>query len=326
MATITFENVRDVKPYYDWDLRVLIGFNAVPNYSYADKASTIKSILEASRRIPAFIDDLEYWGDDAPREARIRLHTARETVTTLARVNDFCFGTISQISFADRNHRVGTTDPPKTVHIEMDSWYFENYPLGYCTGMLCHEFAVHSMANYEMRGMRPLTVEAEYKTGVNAGNEFGRIAMPKVTPSTAGQPDHVFAAYPEAPRHDVYRGTLIDVALVMSGRVGAVPAGGQVAVTAGDVTDLFKCFLMDVASIQCTNDHRAKGIVNPGGLADCFNAHRRLLLDIIPADDALRAFVPAATNSTAVVKDFIYLLASLAWSLGPSWSKSWSGY
>ncbi|MFT3764130.1 MAG: hypothetical protein QM820_01215 [Minicystis sp.] len=328
MATITFENVRNVKPYYDWDLRVLTGFNAVPNYSYADKAATIKSLLERSMMISSFVDDNTYWSG-ALGEVRVRLHTLRETATPVGRVNNFCFGTISQISLANKSHEVGKT-PYKTVHIEMDSWYFENYPLGYCTGMLCHEFAVHHMGDYQLAydKKKPVDTEKSYyeKGGTNEGKDFGTKHKPLVNPSKAGQTDHVFAAYPEWARYNVYQETVMEVAGIMASRSGKSAPSGEVTVTDADVTDLFKCYLMDVASIQSTNDHRAKGIMSPSALADCYNIHRKLLLDKLGVSNPLAAFVPGTTNATQVVKDFLYLLASLAWSLGPNWSASWSGY
>jgi hypothetical protein len=328
MATITFENVRNVKPYYDWDPRVILGVNAVPNHSYSAKANTIRSILESSSLIPEFVDDPDYWGKNAPHEVRVRLHTVRETAISKMRVNNFCFGTISQVCYANHKHEVGK-QPYQTVHIEMDSWYFENYPLGYCTGMLCHEFAVHPLGDYTLRKFYPSAEkdENDYTSGSKKNLEYGFKYQPKVKPSAAGQSDHAFAAYPECRRYKVYQNTILDAALAMESKIGKAPKGDEVAVTQSDVTDLFKCYLMDVASIQATNDHRAKGATKPKVLADCYNAHRNLLLQLVADDgDPRKALIPGPTTTGAVIKDFVYLLSSLAWSLGPNWSKSWSGY
>lgn len=350
MPTITFENVRDVTPYYSCDPRVLLGVNAVPNTSYAHKANTIKDILEHSDRIAMFVDDVAYWQNGGelpptptigpnlvpvpvvpappapPQEVRIRLHTTRETL--LVRVNDFCFGTISQIALADAQHRP-RRQPYRTVHIEMDAWYFENYPLGYCVGMLCHEFGVHHLGTYILkhRGDDSLAEETAFKSGGQQGQPYGTGA-PRVTPSTAGQADHAFAASPGSPRHRAYMETVIDVALAMLAKIAAGPGAHEVPVGNGDVTDLLKCYLMDVASIQATNDHRPKGLADPGKIVDCFNAHRLLLLNELadPDGQQLALLVPGPTNTGTVLKDFGYLIASMLWGLGPTWSKSWSGY
>ena len=156
-----------------------------------------------------------------PREVRVRLHTTRESLTSLARVNDLCLGTISQIAFADHLHRP-KQDPGRTVHIEMDAWYIENYPLGFCTGMLCHGFAVHHMGDYmlKQRGDNSLLTEARYTSGAMQGTAFG-VAAPQVRPSTAGQADHVFAAHTDAGRHEVYLETVVDVAIAMLAKVRA---------------------------------------------------------------------------------------------------------
>ncbi len=326
MATITFENVRDVTPYYKWDPRVRLGINAVPNDSYAAKANTLKSILEGTHRIATFVDDPDYWDDGAPHEVRVRLHTVRETAIPKVHVSNFCFGTISQVSYANKLHEVGKK-PYQTVHIELDSWYFENYPLGYCAGMLCHEFAVHPLGDYDMRyDDDERKMEKDYTSGAKKGQPYGFKYLPKVTPSTAGQPDHAFAAYPESVRYGTYQATVLNAAATMEGRLGKVPPANEVAVTNQDITDLFKCYLMDVASIQVTNDHRAKGLVKPMALANCYNAHRQLLLARFPDKDPLKNLVPGPTTTGAVLKDFMYLLSSVAWSLGPNWSKSWWGY
>jgi hypothetical protein len=358
MATITFENVRDVNPYYKYDPRVLTGLNAVPNVSYAHKANTIKAILEGSDQIPNFIDDVPYWENEGelppardigpnlrpvprapvfpapPQEVRVRLHTTRETLTSLGRVNDFCFGTISQICMADANH-VPDAEPYRTVHIEMDAWYFENYTLGYCTGMLCHEFAVHPLGDYRLkhRSDDALATEARYKRrGDRAGQAYGDAPHAQVTPSTAGQADHAFAAHPSSPRHDVYMETVIDVAVSMLRFIDNGPIAGQVAVANRDVTDLFKCYLMDVASIHHTNDHRPKGIVDPAGLARCFNTHLMLLTNTLNAEGndplavRLIGLLPGQTGALTVMKDFGYLFSSVLWGLGPTWSKSTSGF
>lgn len=359
MATITFENVRNVNPYYKYDPRVLTGFNAVPNVSYAHKANTIKAILERSNQIPMFIDDVAYWQNEGelpparqigpnlqpihvaptppapPREVRIRLHTTRETLSSLARVNDFCFGTISQICHADANHVPGAR-PYRTVHIEMDAWYFENYPLGFCTGMLCHEFAVHPQGTYVLkhRGDDSLDTEVRYKRGGLRGQAYGDPPhAPRVTPSTAGQPDHVFAAHPTSPRHGIYMETVVDVAVSMLDRIDNGPGAGEVTVANRDVTDLFRCYLMDVASIHYTNDHRPKGITDPSGLARCFNSHLQLLTATLNTEAAtepvaarLLNLLPGQTGALSVMKDFGYLFSSMLWGLGPTWSKSTSGF
>jgi hypothetical protein len=230
---------------------------------------------------------------------------------------------------ADAQHHPGQ-QPYRTVHIEMDAWYFENYPLGYCAGMLCHEFAVHCMGDYMLQERYgALDEERDYISGARAGQAFPYGAAPRVIPSAAGQADHTCAAAVGSPRHTVYKETILDVALAMLAKIGVAAVPGQVNVGNHDVTDLLKCYLMDVASIQATNDHRAKGLLAPGDIVSCYQAHRLDLLALLGSEPGLNpliALCPGPTTSTTVLKDFGYLISSLGWSAGPTWSASASGY
>ncbi|HRC58264.1 MAG: hypothetical protein IPI49_19145 [Myxococcales bacterium] len=334
MAVVAFENARSVNAYYTWDPRVLLGVNAVANQNYRHKADTIGDLLIASNRISNYIDNGP-WGGGAPQEVRVRLHTVKETIPN-PHVNHFCFGTISQISYATAAHAVTWGIPAAlqvipgvpaanaaiaTVHIEMDSWYFENYPLGFCAGMLCHEFAVHCMGDFLMTGRQ--RAAENFHQGPLVGSW-----APNANPLTAGQIDHVFASCDLQPRYRQYRATVIEVAQAMAAAVGGVVAPGRVAVVANDVTDLFRCYLMDVASIQATNDHRAKGLTRPAVVATCFNNHRAALIVALGAAgaNALIARVPPVITAATVTGNFFYLASSLLWGFLPNYSKSWWGY
>lgn len=333
MAVVAFENARSVNAYYTWDPRVLLGLNAVANQNYQHKAATIGDLLIASNRIANYIDHGP-WAGGAPHEVRVRLHTVKETIPRP--VNQFCFGTISQISYATAAHAVTWGIPAAiqvipgvppanpaiaTVHIEMDSWYFENYPLGFCAGMLCHEFAVHCMGDFMM------TDNQRAAERFHHGHVVGSWA-PSTNPLTCGQRDHVFASCDLQARYRNYRATIIQVAQAMTAAVGVAPAPGRVAVVANDVTDLLRCYLMDVASIQATNDHRASGLTKPGLVATCFNNHRAALLVALGAAGAgaLIPRVPPMITAGTVTGNFIYLASSMLWGFLPNFSKSWWGY
>ena len=96
-----------------------------------------------------------------------------------------------------------------------------------------------------------------------------------------------------------------------------------------DIRALFRCYLMDVASIRCTNDHRARGIGQPAALANCYNTQLSRLRAVLNVPDPLAvnllALLPPAT-AFSEIKDFAYLASSVVWGLGPTWSKSWSGF
>ncbi|MFC9288264.1 hypothetical protein ACFT0E_16620, partial [Streptomyces sp. NPDC057052] len=191
------------------------------------------------------------------------------------------------------------------VDINLASYYFEKYDTGYVMGMLAHEIALHPLASRNVRiaeeedlyaGM-PLTVP-----GLESLNE------PRFMNTVgSGQADHVMAAFPHTIRHGVYRDAVVEMARVLEQRARVGVTGAKSA----DVTDLFDTYLMDLASIAVTNDHRARAVTDPGYTARSYNAYKAQLDAHLPADSRLRALLPADKGRWGVLRDFAQLATSV---------------
>ncbi|MFH9864476.1 hypothetical protein, partial [Streptomyces sp. NPDC017202] len=123
----------------------------------------------------------------------------------------------------------------------------------------------------------------------------------------AGQADHVMAASPERMRHRIYRDVVVEMARVLAQQA----ANGDEGAVPKDVTDLFDTYLMDVATIAVTNDHRARAVTDPGYTARSYNAYKEQLAALLPADSRLRALLPADKGRWGVLGDFAQLAASV---------------
>ncbi|MEU3855745.1 hypothetical protein, partial [Streptomyces sp. NPDC029554] len=240
---------------------------------YLDKAVRIAELLDEHTTIKNYIGD---------RTVRITLHV--RTTETPADV----------IDRGDNG-----------VDINLASYYFEKYDTGYTMGMLAHEIGLHPLASRDAniaeqeeayQGM-PLTVPG--LTDLNP---------PRVMNSaSAGQRDHIMAAYPPTIRHRLYRNIIIEMAHVLAqrARVGIPGAKNQ------DVTDLFDTYLMDLASIAVTNDHRAKAILDPSYTARVYNAYKEQFAAQLPADSPVRALLPGDKGRFGVLGDFAQLARSV---------------
>ncbi|WP_168725286.1 hypothetical protein, partial [Streptomyces galbus] len=80
---------------------------------------------------------------------------------------------------------------------------------------------------------------------------------------------------------------------------------------AKDVTDLIDTYLMDLASIAVTNDHRAKAILDPSYTARVYNAYKEHFAAQLPADSPVRALLPADKGRFGVLADFAQLATSV---------------
>ncbi|MFJ4696463.1 hypothetical protein, partial [Streptomyces sp. NPDC088766] len=184
------------------------------------------------------------------------------------------------------------------VDINLASYYFEKYDIGYVMGMLAHEIGLHPLASRDrnipdeeaMFENFPLPVPG--LEGVN----------PPRTMSTegAGQADHIMAAYQSSTRHRIYR----QIVLEMAGTLARHARDGEENARPRDVTDLFDCYLMDLASIAVTNDHRMGAALEPGYTARVYNAYKRTLHDLLAADPALQALLPSDKGMLGVMNDF----------------------
>ncbi|MFC9292174.1 hypothetical protein, partial [Streptomyces sp. NPDC057052] len=209
--------------------------------------------------------------------------------------------------------RLRTTEAPADVidrgadgvDINLASYYFEKYDTGYVMGMLAHEIGLHPLASRNGRiaeeedlfaGM-PLTVPGlESLSEPRFMNTIG-----------SGQADHVMAAFPQSIRHALYRDVVVEMAGVLEQRARVGVQGAK----AKDVTDLFDTYLMDLASIAVTNDHRARAVTDPGYTARSYNAYKAQLAAHLPADSRLRALLPADKGRWGVLGDFAQLAASV---------------
>ncbi|MCX3291657.1 hypothetical protein OR263_33965, partial [Streptomyces sp. NEAU-H22] len=209
--------------------------------------------------------------------------------------------------------RLRTTEAPADVtdrgdagvDINLASYYFEKYDTGYIMGMLAHEIGLHPLASRngsipeeeELFAGMPLTVPG-----------LESLSTPRfMNTEGAGQADHVMAAFPHTIRHGIYRDIVVEMAQVLAQRAQA----GVEGAAAKDVTDLFDCYLMDLASIAVTNDHRGRAITDPNYTAKSYNAYKAQLAEHLPADSPLRALLPADKGRFGVLGDFAQLATSV---------------
>ncbi|MFD5571704.1 WXG100-like domain-containing protein [Streptomyces cadmiisoli] len=184
------------------------------------------------------------------------------------------------------------------VQINLASYYFEKYDIGFVMGMLAHEIGLHPLASRNT----DITVEER-------GLEDMPLPVPGLlnlsTPRTmstegAGQADHIMAAFPSTTRHQIYRRIVVEMAEVLAREARSGAGSTKLA----DVTDLFDCYLMDLASIAVTNDHRMSAAAEPGYTARVYNAYKDLLHAELSAAPALRALLPSNKSMFGVINDF----------------------
>jgi Domain of unknown function (DUF4157) len=195
-------------------------------------------------------------------------------------------------------------DLGKQVNIELAYWYFETYELGYTLGMLCHEFAVHPMADGDPRvqAIEPNMMGQDIPTGVKDGKKDHTINS-----DSAGQVDHVFAAVVGMPRHDIYVRTVVQMAELLAAE--AAKHGTGIGIE--EVTNLLDCFMMDCASILATNDHRDKGAQVPGLVAACYNDYLAQLPSYTK-DKAVLGQMPAPKTRWGVASGYFTVVGRLA--------------
>ncbi|WP_414112178.1 hypothetical protein, partial [Streptomyces sp. CWNU-52B] len=136
------------------------------------------------------------------------------------------------------------------VDINLASYYFEKFDVGYIMGMLAHEIGLHPLASRNTN----IPDEEEMFRGIPLPVPGLADSRSPRTMNTegAGQADHIMAAFPSSTRHGIYRDIVLKMAdlLAESARVGVEGAKAK------DVTDLFDTYLMDLASIAITSDYR----------------------------------------------------------------------
>ncbi|MEW2574593.1 hypothetical protein, partial [Streptomyces sp. NPDC047070] len=241
---------------------------------YVDKAVRIVELLDEHGTIKSFVDG---------RPVRITLHV--RTTETPADVRDL--GDVG-------------------VEINLASYYFEKYDIGYIMGMLSHEIGLHPLASSNTK----IPEEEELYQGMPLlvpGLE--NLSTPRfMNTEGAGQADHVMAAFPHTIRHGIYRGIVLEMAEVLAQHARVGVAGAK----AKDVTDLIDTYLMDLASIAVTNDHRARAVRDPAYTARAYNAYKAQFAEQLAEDSPVRPLLPGEKGRFGVLGDF----AALATSVG----------
>ncbi|MFE7037555.1 hypothetical protein ACFU9Y_45475, partial [Streptomyces sp. NPDC057621] len=208
---------------------------------------------------------------------------------------------------------VRTTEPPADVRdlgddgvqINLASYYFEKYDIGYVMGMLAHEIGLHPLASRDTN----IPDEEEMFAGVPLAVPGLSNLTPPRTMNTvgAGQADHIMAAYTSSTRHGIYRDIVLKMAEMMAEFAQAQVPGAKLQ----DATDLMDSYLMDLASIAITSDHRLRAAKEPGNTARVYNEYKTLLAARMAANSPARALLPADKGMFGVVRDFATLTASV---------------
>ncbi|MER5890805.1 hypothetical protein ABT160_43890, partial [Streptomyces sp. NPDC001941] len=190
------------------------------------------------------------------------------------------------------------------VEIELASHYFENYGIGHVMGMLAHEIGLHPLASRNTGIPDEEAMFAGFPLPV-PGLE-GLKNPRSMNTEGSGQADHIMAAFPSSTRHRTYRDIVVGMARIFEEDAAAGEARPS------DVTDLFDCYLMDLASIAVTNDHRARAATEPGYTARSFNAYKDLLAAVLEDQASLLALLPGKKTLFGVVNDFGRMGTSVA--------------
>ncbi len=192
------------------------------------------------------------------------------------------------------------------VDINLASYYFEKYDIGYIMGMLAHEIGLHPLASQDRNIPDEEAMFEHFPLSVPGLED----QSPPRTMSTegAGQADHIMAAYPSSTRHRIYR----DIVLRMADQMARAAQAGAEGAKGRDVTDLIDTYLMDLASIALTNDHRTNAAKEPRNTAKVYNAYKAQLMQHMAPDSPARALVPPDKGMFGVVRDFAQLAAAVA--------------
>ncbi|NSL43251.1 hypothetical protein, partial [Streptomyces sp. 8P21H-1] len=192
------------------------------------------------------------------------------------------------------------------VEINLASYYFEKYDIGYIMGMLAHEIGLHPLAS---RNREIPDEEAMFRGIPLPVPGLADLRTPRtMNTDGAGQADHIMAAFPSSTRHRIHR----DIVLKMADMLAEAARAGVEGARSKDVTDLIDCYLMDLASIAITSDYRMNAAKEPGNTAKVYNAYKALFAQHLAQDSPVRALLPADKGLFGVVRDFAALGTSLA--------------
>jgi len=205
-------------------------------------------------------------------------------------------------------------DTGKQVLIEIAPWYFEKYSMGHIVGMLCHEIGIHPMADHY--GYDDLENKKDEFTVGTYGKKKEQL---KVNPEKAGQSDHIFGSVRGQPRSQLYQSLVLEMARIIFNEANKKKS----PVDMGEVTNLLDCYLMDVASILATNDHRLKGVFNKQLIAEIFNDYKgQLLADAKVAVPEIIKLFPVDKKSGDIGSDYFKLAGKVFGSFFKAKGKS----
>ncbi|WP_051715143.1 hypothetical protein [Streptomyces sp. NRRL S-475] len=242
--------------------------------AYVDKAVRIIELLDEHSTISDYVNG---------RPVRITLHL--RTTETPADVRDL---------------------GPDGVQINLASYYFEKYDTGYIMGMLAHEIGLHPLAS---RNTDIPEQEEAYRGMPLPVPGLTDLKQPRtMNTESAGQADHIMAAYPATIRHGIYRDIVVEMAGILARRARVGVPGAKTR----DVTDLFDCYLMDLASIAVTSDYRMNAVKEPNYTARVYNAYKQMLHARMAATPALQALLPPDKGLFGVARDFTTLATGIA--------------
>ncbi|MEU6315843.1 hypothetical protein, partial [Streptomyces sp. NPDC047014] len=240
---------------------------------YLDRAVRIIELLDEHPTIKQYV---------AGRPVRITLHV--RTTETPADVRDL---------------------GDEGVQINLASYYFEKYDMGYIMGMLAHEIGLHPLASQNTKIPEEEDLYARTPLPVPG---LETLKNPRfMNTLDAGQADHIMAAFPQTIRHGIYRDIVVEMAEVMARHARVNVAGAR----ARDVTDLIDTYLMDLASIAVTNDHRGKAVLDPAYTARAYNAYKSQLAEHLPQNSPVRALLPSDKSRFGVLGDFTRLASNV---------------
>ncbi|MGI3198912.1 hypothetical protein ACRJ4W_10425 [Streptomyces sp. GLT-R25] len=173
------------------------------------------------------------------------------------------------------------------VQINLASYYFEKYDIGYIMGMLAHEIGLHPLAT---RNPDIPDEEAMFRGIPLPVPGLGDLKTPRtMNTDSAGQADHIMAAFPSSTRHGIYR----DIVLKMADMLAEAAQAGVEGAKAKDATDLIDTYLMDLASIAITSDYRMNAAKEPGNTAKVYNAYKAQFAARMAEDSPARGLLPA---------------------------------
>ncbi|MET9567314.1 hypothetical protein ABZY07_44665, partial [Streptomyces tauricus] len=241
---------------------------------YVGKAIQIIELLDAHNTIKSYVGG---------RPVRITLHV--RTTETPADVRDL---------------------GDDGVQINLASYYFEGYDIGYVMGMLAHEIGLHPLASRNPD--IPEEEDAYRGNSLPVPGLTDQATPPLMNTDGAGQADHIMAAHPRTIRHGIYRDIVIEMAEVLAQRVRDRVPGAK----SQDITDLFETYLMDLASIAVTNDHRLNAVGKPNDTARVYNHYKELLRAELAGNPVLQGLLPSRKTLFGVARSFTQLAGKMA--------------